>query len=129
MYPQLQDWTMVSFHKFWLWSTFKNFDVISFIRFEGLSIFSHLKVWGRPIFLVPCIFRKFIGFNNLWIHSIFKESCWYLSKTPSPLFQIWGTERGARKVLYFVGPEEIVSCFFIYFLDKFWNSICLTYVP
>ena len=70
-----------------------------------------------------------VGFNNLWIHLIFKEFCWVsMFKIPSLPFQMKSCAicLGDR---FFFALGEIVFSFFSFLSDTFWNSIYFTYVP
>ena len=69
--------------------------------------------------------RVLVGFNNLWMHSIFiLFNCVSWSKMFTRPFQI---EIWARclEVAFFPVPEEIVYSFLNFLFDIFWNSINL----
>ena len=70
--------------------------------------------------------RALVGFNNLWIHFIFRKINWLsVTKIPGPLLQM---EKVAWQVVIFSVPREVIYSFNFLF-DIFRNSIYLTFVP
>ena len=74
--------------------------------------------------------RALVGWNNLWIHLIFREFNWLsMSKIPNPPFQMgsWISCLGGR--LFFPSHKKSYNLFFNFFFNIFWNCVNLSCVP
>ena len=90
-------------------------------RAKTLLEFSIKSIFNR--YSMRSFQKAIVGFNNLWIHFIFRKFNWVsMSKMSKECLSVW-------EVWFFFVPEEIVYSLFNLLFDILWNSIYLNYVP